>query len=129
MLNDPIANMLSLIVNAERVGKDTCTIKPSSKLIEKILDIMNKKGYVGTYEKVESQGGYKLVLNLIGKVNKCNAIKPRYSLESTQIESFEKRFLPAKNFGILIISTSKGIMTNSEAKEQKVGGKLIAYCY
>jgi len=129
MLNDPIANMLSLIENAEKVGKSTCTIKPVSKLMIQILDFLNKKGYVGNYEVVASQGGDELVLNLIGKINRCNAIKPRHAIKADEIENFEKRFLPAKEFGVLIISTSQGVMTNEDAKKKKIGGKLIAFCY
>ena len=45
------------------------------------------------------------------------------------MESFEKRFLPAKDFGVLIISTNKGLLTQKQAKEQNVGGALVAYCY
>ncbi|MBW2998516.1 30S ribosomal protein S8 [Candidatus Woesearchaeota archaeon] len=129
MLNDPIANALSLLVNAERIGRSNCTIRPASKIIETILKILNKKGYVGDYEKVPNNGGDDIVLNLIGKVNKANAIKPNYAISYRDIEKFEKRFLPAKGFGVLVISTSKGIMTNEEAREKKIGGKLLAYCY
>jgi len=129
MLNDPIANALSVLVNAEKIGRSTCIIRPSSKMIKKILGILNEKGYVGNYEIQEAQGGENLVLNLIGKVNKANAIKPNYTLGYRDIEKFEKRYLPAKGFGILILSTPKGVMTNEEARENKIGGKLLAYCY
>lgn len=129
MLNDPIANALSLIVNAEKIGRVNCVIRPSSNMIKKILDILNKKGYVGSYETLEAQGGQNILLNLLGKVNKANAIKPNYALGYRDIEKFEKRYLPASGFGILIMSTPKGIMTNEEAREKKIGGKLLAYCY
>jgi len=129
MLNDTLANALSAIVNAEKTGKEICRIKPTSKIIEQALQIMNKQGYVGTFEKVKENGGNALALNLIGKVNKAGAIKPRYAIKFEEIEKFEKRFLPAKDFGILIISTSQGIMTNEEASKKKIGGKLLAYCY
>ena len=45
------------------------------------------------------------------------------------MEKYEKRYLPAKQFGILIISTPKGLMTHVQAMDKKTGGKLIAYCY
>jgi len=129
MLNDPIANALSLIVNAEKIGRANCIIRPSSNMIKKILDILNKKGYVGSFETLEAQGGENILLNLLGKVNKANAIKPNYALGYRDVEKFEKRYLPASGFGILILSTPKGIMTNEEAREKKIGGKLLAYCY
>ena len=57
------------------------------------------------------------------------AIKPRFAVKATEYEKFEKRYLPAKGFGILIVSTVKGLMTHYEAKQQGLGGRLIAYCY
>ncbi len=50
-------------------------------------------------------------------------------MTTEEFEKFEKRFLPAKDFGFLILSTSKGIMTHLAAKEKSIGGKLLAYVY
>ena len=50
-------------------------------------------------------------------------------MKKNEFEKFERRYLPAKGFGFLLVSTSKGIMTNEEAKTNGVGGKLIAYIY
>ena len=48
---------------------------------------------------------------------------------SNKFEKFERRYLPAKDLGILFVSTPKGIMTHYDAKAKKLGGKLLAYCY
>jgi len=129
MLNDTLANALSMIYNAEKIGKKECIIKPSSKVIKKIFEIMKDKQYIGDYQIIESRQGESIKLNLINKINKCGVIKPRYPLKNEDYEKFEKRYLPAKNFGMLIISTSQGIMTQDEAKEKKIGVKLIAFIY
>lgn len=129
MLNDTLANALSIIYNAEKIGKKECIIKPSSKIIKKIFKIMQDKQYLGEYKIIESRQGESIELTLINKINKCGVIKPRYPLKQEDFEKFEKRYLPAKDFGILIVSTSQGIMTHYEAKEKKIGGKLIAYIY
>lgn len=129
MMNDPLALALSNINNAEKTGKVRCTAKPVSKILKKILDIMKDHKYIGSYEITEDNKGGILDINLIGAINKVQVIKPRFSVQTDTFEKFEKRYLPAKDFGILIISTSKGIMTNYEAKEKKIGGKLIAYVY
>ncbi|MBC8444133.1 30S ribosomal protein S8 [Candidatus Woesearchaeota archaeon] len=129
MLNDPLANALSIILNAERIGKKECTIKPSSKIIEKVLEIMKDHHFVGDFEKIESRQGTSLKLNLISNINKCGVIKPRFAVKQDNYEKFEKRFLPAKDFGIIIVSTSQGIMVQKESKEKKIGGKLIAFIY
>ena len=129
MLNDPLADLLSNILNASKSGKTNCISKPSSKLIENILSIMQNHKYIDSYELIENGKGKIIKVNLIGRINKCGAIKPRFSIKKENYEKFEKRFLPAKDFGIMIISTSKGLMTHYEAKEKNMGGKLIAYIY
>ena len=68
-------------------------------------------------------------INLIGNINKCGVVKPRFSLTKKNYENFEKRYLPAKDFGFLIVSTPKGIMIHKEALEKGMGGKLLAYVY
>jgi len=129
MLNDALANALSKVLNAERRSKSECLIKPSSKIIKKVFEVMKDKIYVGNFVEISDNRGNVLKINLLGKINKCNAIKPRYAIKIDEFEKFEKRYLPAKGFGIIIISTNKGIMTLDEAKEKKIGGKLLAYCY
>ncbi len=129
MLNDPLANVLSVIRNAEHRGMKQCSIKPASKLIGRVLDILNAKRYIGKHAVVEDGRGNIIEVSLIGAVNKCGAIKPRFSVTTGSYEKYEKRFLPAKDFGVLIVSTPKGIMTHTEAKAKGFGGKLLAYCY
>lgn len=129
MMNDTLAAALSNINNAEKVGKNQCTAKPVSKMLKKILDIMKDHNYVGSYEVIEDNKGGIVKINILGAINNCQAIKPRFSVQTTTYEKFEKRYLPAKDFGLLIVSTSKGVMTHHEAKEKKIGGKLLAYVY
>ncbi|MBW3003302.1 30S ribosomal protein S8 [Candidatus Woesearchaeota archaeon] len=129
MLNDPLANALSKILNAERVGKVSCKIKPVSNVLKKILTLLKEKMFIGEFKEVDDGKGGFIELNLLGKINNCGAIKPRYPLKLGDFEKFEKRYLPAKDFGIIVVSTSKGIMSHIEAKEKGIGGKLIAYIY
>ena len=129
MLNDTLANALSAILNAEKIGKKECIIMPPSKIIRDIFKIMNENGYIGSFEEVVNQKGNLLKINLLGNINKCGAIKPRYSFKKGEYERFEIRYLPAKGFGIVFVSTSKGIMSHNEAKKKGIGGKLLAYCY
>jgi small subunit ribosomal protein S8 len=129
MLNDPLANMLSKIMNAENLSKRSCLIKPVSTIIKNVLKIMQENQYIGEYKEIEDGRGNYIKVNLLGKINKCGAIKPRYSINKNEFVKFEKRYLIAKDFGIIIISTPLGIMTHNEAKEKKTGGRLLAYCY
>lgn len=129
MLNDPLASALSNILNSEKIGKSTCLISPSSKVIKKVLDLMNAEGYIGKYEEVTKAKGGVLRLNLIGKINNCCVIKPRFTIKKDEFEKFEQRFLLAEDFGFIIVSTNQGIMTHNEVKKKKIGGKLVAFCY
>ncbi len=129
MLNDALAATLSKVMNAEKVGKKEVVVKPSSKLIKNVLTIFNEHKYLGLFEEFEEGQKMALKINLLGNINQCGVIKPRFSTKQDNFEKWEKRYLPAKGYGILVVSTSQGLMTHAQAKEKKIGGKLIAYCY
>lgn len=128
-LNDPMANVLSKIDNYERTGKKEVITKDNSKVIKKVLELMNDQGFIGGFEEVEDSKGNMLRINLLGNINKTGVIKPRFAVKKEDFEKWEKRYLPARDFGILVVSTSQGIMTHYEAKEKGIGGRLLSYCY
>jgi len=128
-LNDPLSIALSNINNAEKIGKPECTIQVTSKIIKTVLDIFKTHEYIAGYKVEGSKKKPIIIVSLNGNINKCSVIKPRFPIHLDDFEKFEKRFLPAKGFGILILTTSKGIITNNEAIEKKVGGRLLAYVY
>jgi small subunit ribosomal protein S8 len=129
MMNDTLASVMSAVSNAEKIAKKELTVTPISKTIKKVLEIMQANLYVGSFTEIEDTKGNLLKINLLGSINSCGAIKPRYAVKKEDYEKFEKRYLPAKDFGILIVSTSQGLMTHIEAKKKGIGGKLIAFCY
>ncbi|AEH61068.1 ribosomal protein S8 [Methanosalsum zhilinae DSM 4017] len=129
VLLDPLANALSTIKNAEDIGKQSCTIKPASKLIGNVLKVMKDNGYIGEFEFIEDGKAGIYEVKLIGRINKCGAIKPRYSVQSEEFEKWEKQYLPARNFGALILTTSEGVLSQIEARESNIGGQLLAYVY
>lgn len=129
MNNDPLANALSAILNYERVSKKEIIITPVSKILKQTLSIMNAHGYIGSHESVTDAKGGFIRVHLLGNLNKCGVIKPRFSATVNDFEKFEKRYLPAQGVGLIIISTPQGLMTINEAREKNVGGRLIAYCY
>ena len=127
-LNDPIADSLSKINNAIKALNTKVTLK-NSKLLKNILTVLKENGYVGSFD-IQEDGRQGLIeVNLLGTINKCGVVKPRYSVKVEDLEDFEKRFLPAKDFGIVILSTNKGLLTQNQAKEANVGGTIVAYCY
>lgn len=128
MLHDPLADALSTIKNAEKVGKNSC-ITRANKVTKAILQIMQEQGYIGAFEYIEDGRGGKFQIELKGKIIDCNAIKPRYAAKVDEFEKWEKRYLPAREFGLLILSTPKGIIDHKKAKQLRTGGKLLAYVY
>lgn len=128
VLNDPVADALSKINNAVKALNTTVVIR-KNKLLLKILDVLKDNGYIGSYTVQDDGKQGLIIVNLLGTINECFAIKPRYPVKVEELESFEKRFLPAKDFGVLILSTNQGLLTQKQAKEKNVGGTLVAYCY
>jgi small subunit ribosomal protein S8 len=128
-MNDPLANVFSNILNCEKIGRHELTVNPSSSFTKEVLELLQKNLYLGECNEIDVHGGKALTINLIGAINKCGVIKPRYAVKKENYTKFEKRFLPAKGFGILIVSTPQGLMSHEEAKEKNIGGRLIGYCY
>ncbi|MBN1159717.1 MAG: 30S ribosomal protein S8 [Candidatus Diapherotrites archaeon] len=128
-LNDTLANAMICIKNGEAIGHDTCVIRPASKLIKEVLRVMQKNEYIGDFEEVDDGRDKLFKVKLSGKVNNCKAIKPRLPIKRTEYDVIEKQYLPAKGVGIIIITTPDGVMSLDEAKEKKIGGRLLAFVY
>ncbi|VVB91337.1 30S ribosomal protein S8 [uncultured archaeon] len=129
MLIDPLANALSVIKNAEDTGKPECTVSPASKLIGSVLKVMKDNGYIGEFEFIEDGKAGVFKVQLRGKINKCGVIRPRHAVRNIEFEKWEKRFLPARGFGSIILTTPGGVITHSEARDSGIGGQLLAYVY
>lgn len=128
-VNDPLANVLSHLLIEDKKGKKSIVVKNNSKIIRKVLDILMENKYLGAYKVIEDGKSNELEISLLGKINKVGVIKPRYKVQITDYEKFEKRYLPAFGFGLLIVSTNKGVMTQEQAVKSGLGGRLIAYVY
>lgn len=128
MKHDNLADMFSIIKNTEAVGKKECAV-PASKLIGNILKIMHDAEYIGKIERIGDIDKGKYKVELIGNINNCRVIKPRFYVKHDEFIKWEKRFLPANGIGILLVTTSKGVMEHKEAKKGGLGGQLLGYVY
>ena len=126
---DIISSSLNTLNMYAQQAKSTCLITPSSKLLVSVLKKFKELGYVKEFEIIDNGKGGVIKIELLGKINKCRAIRPRHAVKLSGFEKFEKRYLPARNFGVLIISTPQGVLSHVEAKKKGVGGKLLAYIY
>jgi small subunit ribosomal protein S8 len=104
-------------------------IRPSSKLIGGVLGLLKEKGYIGNYEYVDDGKAGMFQVELLGTINNIGVIKPRYPIKREEIEKWESRYLPAREFGLLILTTTSGVMSNADARKMGIGGKLLAYVY
>ena len=129
MQNDTLNDAMSVMKNAAENGQSECIIAPSSKLIGHVLKVMMDNGYINQFEYIEDGKAGKYRVMMKGAINNCGVIKPRYSVKAAELEKFEARYLPAQDFGVLIISTTAGVITQSSAKELGIGGKLLAFVY
>jgi len=127
--NDPLADALNMIRTHEHVGKRDCLIKPASTQIKQVLLLLQRNNYIGEFEFVDDGKSGAFKVKLLGNINDTMTIKPRFSVKMSDWSKWEQRFIPSKDFGMLIVSTPKGLMTNAEAKKNNTGGKLVAYVY
>ena len=130
MSQDVVSDALNQIMNARKVEKREVRINMISKVLVNLLEIMKKYKHIEF--EVHNQGENKkkpYIIVSILKLNECKAIKPRYSVSVEEIDKYLRRFLPSRNFGVMVVSTSKGLMTHDEAVENNLGGSLIAYFY
>jgi len=126
---DPFTDALNAIKNSDFIAKKSCVITPVSKLLTETLDILKKEKYIDGFEVKSKAEKKELTVKLNGMITNLKAIKPRYAVSYTELEKFEKRFLPSRNVGIIILSTPKGLRTHVDAKKEKIGGRLIAFIY
>ena len=128
MRHDLLSDVLSAIKNGDKNGKRE-TITPTSKTIKNVLLILQKYNFIGDFEYIDDNRGGKFRVQLLGKINDCNSIRPRFSVKKDEYEKWEKRYLPAFGLGLLIVSTSQGLLTHNDAKEKGLGGTLLGYVY
>lgn len=126
---DTLANGLTTVINNEMRNKHECIISPASKLLGRVLRIMQLNGYIGEFEFIDDGRSGKFKVQLMGRINKCGAIRPRFSVKMNEFEEWEKKFLPSREVGLLVISTPNGVLSHKEAREKHIGGKLLAFIY
>jgi small subunit ribosomal protein S8 len=128
MRHDLLADVMVSLNNADTFGKQECVIR-ASNVVKDVLKILQEEDYIGNFEYIDDHKSGKFKIEMKGKINKSRAIKPKFSVKANNMEKWEIRFLPSRELGILILTTSSGVMTQKKAKENKVGGKLLAYVY
>ena len=124
-----LADVLKTISNAEKRGKRQVLLRPSSKVIIKFLQVMQKNGYIGDFTVLDDHRNGKIVVELIGRINKCGVISPRFDVPVKDVEKWVVNVLPSRQFGHIVMTTTFGIMDHEEARRKKTGGKILGFFY
>ena len=132
MNTDPIADYLTRVRNAIKANHRIVEI-PASNLKKEITKVLFDKGYIANYkfEDATAQGTIKIALKY-NPVTKMPALRQISRISRPGLRKYaDSDNLPRvlNGLGIAILSTSKGVMTNKEAKRQNVGGEVICYVY
>jgi small subunit ribosomal protein S8 len=126
MMNDPIGDLLTRIRNAQQRGRSTVS-SPASKLRARVLDVLEREGYIRGYSEIEKDGRKELDIELkyydgapvISEIRRIS--KPGRRVYS----SVNDLPLVRNGLGVSILSTPKGVMSDNEARSQNVGGEIL----
>ena len=130
VMTDPIADMLTRIRNANQAKHEVVEI-PASRLKLEILEVLKNEGYITEYEKIEDgkQGVIKVTLKYVNKERVIKGIK-RISKPGLRVYAKSTELPQVLNgLGVAIISTSNGVMTDREARKNKLGGEVVAFVW
>ncbi len=126
---DILSNLFSTVYNNEMRNKKECLVIPASRLASEVLRTMQRHKYIGEFEFIDDGLSGKLRIQLLGRVNKCGVISPRFSVRKDEFTRWETQYLPAFGAGILILSSPEGVKSHTEARERGLGGMLLGYVY
>jgi small subunit ribosomal protein S8 len=130
VMTDPIADMLTRIRNANQMKHETVDI-PASKLKKEILELLKAEGYIVSYKVIKGkvQDTLRVTLKYLQNERVVKGLK-RISKPGLRVYAKNNEIPKVLNgLGIAVVSTSRGIMTDREARKQRVGGEIIAYVW
>ena len=127
MINDPIGDMLTRIRNGQRARKDS-VLSPASKLRTRVLDVLQREGYIRGYsaEEVGGHDGIRIELKYFEGQPAISHVA-RVSKPGRRVYSGSQELPRVRNgLGITIVSTPRGVLSDAEARDQNVGGEVLA---
>lgn len=126
MAHDIVSDALNQIRNASNARKKNVVVRRYSKVLLGVLQIMKDAKNLESYRINPENNTVEITIN---KIMECRAIKPRFTIGKDELDKYLERYLPARDYGIMVVSTNQGLMTHEEAREKKLGGCLIAFFY
>ncbi|XP_035875953.1 40S ribosomal protein S15a-like [Phyllostomus discolor] len=108
--------MLSRVSTMPKRGKHQVRIRPCSKAIIQFLTVMMKHSYMGEFEIRDDHRAENIVVNILGRLNKCGLIMTRLDVQLKELEKWQDSLLPSHQFGFIVLTTSVGIVDHEEAR-------------
>ena len=131
MVADKVADMLTRVRNANQMKYETVEVL-GSKMVKEIAEILKREGFIAEYEYIKNITGDKMILTLKYGEKKERVITGLKRISKSGLRVYAKsNEIPRvlNGLGIAIISTSKGLMTDKEAKQAGLGGEVLAYIW
>ncbi len=128
---DIVADALTMIRNASKIGKEALEV-PNSRIVKAIIEILKNEGYIKNWRLLEDRKNNNLRIYLKYDINKQPAIRGLRRISKSGLRVYvNKTKIPIvlRGYGLAILSTSKGILTNRQARDLKVGGEVICYVW
>lgn len=126
---DHLSAALTQITNAAKSHKRQVLIKRSTSVLRNFLLKMQSEGYISTIKFIDDNKCGKILIQLNGRLTRASAIRPRYNVQTNEIERYRENVLPARQFGHLMLTTDQGVIDHITAVKQKIGGRIIGYFY
>ncbi|XP_039323133.1 small ribosomal subunit protein uS8-like [Saimiri boliviensis] len=124
-----LADALKGINNAEKRGKRQVLIRLCSKVIVRFLTVMMKRGYIGGFEIIDDHRAGKIVVNLTGRLSKCDVVSPRFDVQLRDLEKWQNNLLPSLRFGFIVLTASVDIMGHEEARRKHTVGEILEFFF
>ena len=121
---DLLADAFNTIKTHEFVGQEECDV-PSSKTVLRVIELLKSHGYVEDFIPKDNT----IHVKLSGRINNCGVIKPRFHVKKDEWSKVEEQYIPGVDIGLIIVTTQEGLMTNRDANQKEIGGRIIAFVY
>ena len=131
MVSDPVADMLTRIRNASKAGHGTVAV-PGAKMQREIARVLKEEGYILDFRVAEDGPGYRVEIDLKPKTPNGRAINGLKRISKPGLRVYARKTeIPRVlgGLGLVIVSTSQGIMTGAQARKAQLGGEVLAYVW
>lgn len=123
-----LAQACTSINNANALNRRSVLIRNVNNMVLRFLTLMQKHNYVDNITVIRDKRVNKVLVQLNGRLNRCAAISPNYDLKMDKIEKVRESVLPARQFGVLVLSCGQGMWEHGRCVG-KTGGKVLGYFF